>query len=128
MGSSPWMSALLLLGGDVEMGPGPTRTTYTQTYICSICNHKINKNQPSIKCNYTKHNHWIHPKCTNITLKTYNTQFICTQHTKTQTPPTSQSQTPTPTHKKRSPKPKKSPPKYNCAACKKEINKRHKKS
>ena len=70
---SPWVPLLLLLGGDIEMNPGPP------TYICRICNQIINKRQTSILCN-TKSKHWIHSKCSGIRLRDYNPSFICTRH------------------------------------------------
>ena len=70
---SPWVSMLLLLGGDIETNPGPP------TYICRLCKQIINKRQTSIQCN-SKSKHWIHLKCSGTRLKDYNSSFLCNLH------------------------------------------------
>ena len=66
---------LILLSGDIETNPGPT-------YICSLCNNRINNRQISILCN-SNSPHWVHKSCTNITLNHYrqtNGTWTCTLH------------------------------------------------
>ena len=70
---SPWVSKLLLLGGDIEENPGPP------IYTCRICNKTITKRQTSLQCN-NRSKHWIHLRCSGILLRNYNPTYTCPLH------------------------------------------------
>src|SRR6187399_1697724 len=80
-----WLAFLLLLCGDIETNPGPTKSKSTQDstnkkqiWTCAICTKTITRNQISFQCHNT--NHWVHKKCSKITEKDYHIDWTCSLH------------------------------------------------
>ena len=82
-----WLASLLLLCGDIESNPGPTKpklnSTHTkQIWTCSICTKTITHNQTSFLCHDT--DHWVHKKCANITERNHHDTWTCPIHSHSQ--------------------------------------------
>ena len=56
---------LLVLGGDIEINPGPTK------YPCKICNKPVAKSHRALQCDEC--DKWVHIKCGNVTPIEYET-------------------------------------------------------
>ena len=52
-----WLSALLILSGDLELNPGPGNCKYP----CGVCSRPVKKNQKAVQCDSC--DTWIHKKC-----------------------------------------------------------------
>ena len=63
--SSSWLSALLILSGDLEVNPGPR----TFKFPCGVCSRPCKSNQKAIQCDSC--NTWLHTKCIQLDTKTY---------------------------------------------------------
>ena len=106
---SPWVPKLLLLGGDIELNPGPPK------YICRICKSIISKRQTSVQCNSVS-KHWIHSKCSGILLREYSQSYLCPNHSVPTSPDpvsTSSSSTTSPPASPDNPSPPTSPAPHN---------------
>ena len=77
-GPAGWLATLLIKAGDVETNPDPT-TTRKQVCICDICHRQIQvRKQISIRCNRIEH--WVHLRCTGISLVQYTDTWTCHLH------------------------------------------------
>ena len=75
-----WLHLLLLLAGDVEMNPGPTRRKTSRgpsnSWPCSSCAKPIYINQRSYFCYQC--NLWVHSRCSLLTHeKEHSTSWYC---------------------------------------------------
>ena len=82
-----WLASLLLLCGDIESNPGPTKpklnSTHTkQIWTCSICTKTITHNQTSFLCHDT--DHWVHKKCANTSERNLHDTWTCQLHSHNQ--------------------------------------------
>ena len=64
---------LILLGGDVQMNPGPNK------YPCGICDRPVAKNHRGLECDEC--GYWVHIKCGDVTSTDYELLLLKEQFT-----------------------------------------------
>lgn len=60
---------LLLLGGDIELNPGP-RQRQSQIFPCGYCERQVNWSDRALLCDHC--NIWYHGSCTDLNTKMFN--------------------------------------------------------
>ena len=68
--STTMLLLIILLGGDVQMNPGPGPNKHP----CGICERPVAKNHRGLECDEC--GHWVHIKCGDVTSKTMNSSCV----------------------------------------------------
>ena len=64
-----WLSALLIISGDLEVNPGPRTRTAKPKYPCGICSRACTDKQDAIQCDTC--DIWSHRKCLKMPISLY---------------------------------------------------------